>query len=99
MSSRDISIIRKSKVYFNKQLSNRMAYSETTVLLGGLAHVPILIAVATTLDKRTAPLYNAQEAARAQAKAEADAKAAAEAKAAAAANSAQQESQDDIKTE
>ena len=65
-----------------------MAYNDFTVVAGGLAHVPILIAVAKFLETRTAnssyvKQKAATELAEAQAKAEANAKAEAEAKAAA----------------
>ena len=31
------------KVYFKKRLLIKMSYTETKVLLGGLAHIPIII--------------------------------------------------------
>ena len=62
-----------------------MAYSQTTVVLGGLIHVPILIAQFWMFDKRMSKVYLAQKAAQEQAdkaaKAKADAEAAAKEKA------------------
>ena len=68
-----------------------MAYSQSLVVIGGLAHIPILITLVWLFDKRTRKSYDATQAALAAAKAaakaaeEAKAKAAEEAKAAAAA--------------
>ncbi len=61
-----------------------MAYSQITVALGGLAHVPILIAVLKFFDGATAKNYESQKAAEDKAKAEAAAAEEAKAKAAAA---------------
>ncbi len=52
----------------------RMAYSESVVVAGGLAHIPILIGVLKALDARTSQTYLAQKAAEAEAKAKAKAK-------------------------
>ena len=66
-----------------------MAYSQSTVVIGGLAHIPILITLVWLFDKRTRKSYDATQAALAAAKAAAkaaeEAKAAEKAKAAAAA--------------
>ena len=38
-----------------------MAYNETTVLMGGLVHVPIVIGVLNYVDSITKRRYNAQK--------------------------------------
>ena len=55
----------------------QMAYSQTIVLVGGIAHVPILITALKFLDGKTLKLYKSREAVLAKEKAAA-AKAAAE---------------------
>ncbi len=63
-----------------------MAYSQSTVLLGGLVHVPIIVAILRAWDEKSKARYLAtqaiKEAAAQKLKAEAEAKALAEAKAA-----------------
>ncbi len=58
-----------------------MAYSQTLVLIGGIAHVPILTGLLWSVDKRMGKTYKAEQAAKeeaaAKAKAQADAAAAA----------------------
>ncbi len=54
-----------------------MAYSETIVLAGGIAHVPILITALKFLDGKTLKLHNSREAVLAQKKASAEKAAAA----------------------
>ena len=67
-----------------------MAYSQTTVLLGGLVHIPIIIGLLWFFDNTTAKGYRAQQAAKeaAEAKAALEAKVKAEAEAKAAAEKA-----------
>ena len=54
-----------------------MAYSETIVLAGGIAHVPILITALKVLDGKTLKLHHSREAVLAQQKASAEKAAAA----------------------
>ncbi len=66
-----------------------MAYNETLVLAGGIAHVPILITILKFFDAKSSGLYKTKQASnQAKVKAEAAAKAQAAAKAEAAAKAA-----------
>ena len=61
-----------------------MAYSQATVLIGGIAHVPILVGLLWTVDKRAGKSHRLKQiAAEAEAKVKAEAEAKAKAKAAA----------------
>ena len=48
-----------------------MGYSESTIVLGGLVHVPILISLLWFFDKRTSKAYAIKKAAEDKAKAQA----------------------------
>ncbi len=56
----------------------QMAYSQTIVLVGGIAHVPILITALKFLDGKTLKLYKNREAVLAKEKAAAEKAAAAQ---------------------
>ncbi len=60
---------------FQRQITT-MGYSQITVVLGGLVHIPILIGILWVFDKRTSQGYEAQKAIEAQEKAKAEAEAA-----------------------
>ncbi len=67
-----------------------MPYSQTGVVIGGIAHIPVLVGLIGLFDRLTSKKYYKEKAAKdaAEAKAKAKAKAEAEAKAKAAAEAA-----------
>ncbi len=87
LASSNLNKVLRCKLWFRD--NKKMAYNEMTVVVGGLAHVPIVIGLLKLLDGFTAKSYKAELEARAKAeaiekaKAEAAAKAKAEAEAAA----------------